>query len=155
MDEIDKYYFPYIDNIKTFWKDIFGRNDGYINIQNGDILALYNYTPSAKRLVDGKYYEVDILQDVFDRGIVSRELQLKVIMRFLKEKHYLLRFRKAHGMTRPNLNEIKDNLKFLCKNIFSGCLNNELSAISVIFDCEYRQFNKLFYCDIMKIKKRY
>lgn len=155
MDEIDKYYFPYVDYIKTFWRDIFGRNDGNINIQNGDIIALYDYKCSSKRLVDGKYYEVDILHNVFDRGIVSRDLQLKVIMRFLKEKHYLIRFRKAHGMTRPNLNEIKDNLKFLCNNIFSGCLNNELSAISVIFECEYRQFNKLFYCDIMKIKKRY
>lgn len=155
MDEIDKYYFPYVDDIKSFWTHIFGRYDGNIDIQNGDIIANITYKTSATRFVDGSYYEVDISHDVFDSGIVSRELQLKVIMRFLKEKHYLIKFRKAHGMSRPNLNEIKDNLNFLSKNIFSGCINNELCAISAIFDYNYRQFNKLFYCDIMKIKKRY
>lgn len=155
MKEIDKYYFPYVDNMKSFWIHIFGRNDGDIDIQNGDIIANITYKANFMRFVNGKYYEVDTLHDVFDRGIVSRDLQLKVIMRFLKEKHYLIKFRKAHDMKIPNINEIKDNLKFLCKNIFSGCVNNELCAISAIFDYQYREFNKLFYCDIMKIKKRY
>lgn len=126
MGEIDKYYFPYVDNIKSFWVHIFGKNNGDIDIQNGDIIVNFTYKVSSMRFVDGKFYEVDTLHDVFDRGIVNRDLQLKVIMRFLKEKHYLIKFRKAHDMKIPNINEIKDNLKFLCKNIFSGCVNNEL-----------------------------
>lgn len=54
MKEIDKYYFPYVDNMKSFWIHIFGRNDGDIDIQNGDIIANITYKANFMRFVNGK-----------------------------------------------------------------------------------------------------
>lgn len=145
MREIDKYVFPYVDEINyilDFNKLKYKENCVYTNIVTG----------KDYRYINGNFEELND-EWIFSSGLIDNEKFKRHLIRFLKENHILDIYIKACFNRVPiNRNDdIFNNSNFELNNIFKVTTDVSLKLNTAYYH-RYQMFNRLYWKVIAKIK---
>ena len=143
MKKIDKYYFPYIDNLHISFgvEDFFKENCVYIDY----------YTNQIYRFINHKLEKIN-KDNVYDSGIVDIKESQKLFIRFLKENHILKEYIKAYykGKIKSATSLFSDE-SFDLAYVFRFGLSKDINIMYNQKD-KYSEYLKLFWIKIKKIK---
>lgn len=145
MREIDKYFFPYVDEINYLLD--FNKSKYKENAVYSDIITGKDY-----RYVNGQFEELN-KNWIFSSGLIDNDKFKLHLIRFLKEKHIMKEYIHIF-LDDKSINRIYDffnDIKFDLNNIFSTTTDDSLNFHENFFD-KYQLFNRLYWKVITKIK---